>query len=99
MADSLTPAQQTLLQECLELAQDIKSHADAASKFANLRDSLTTNPATLTVIDSLWDAVLTSRRASAFWEQLSDAEQALSQRLADNHVQLQQNYLRLVQEQ
>lgn len=94
----LTSAQTAQLQECLGLARDIQQHETAIAKFAQLRDSIVQDDAAKALIDGVWAEVLAARRSSAFWEQMSDVEKDVSERLAQNHVQLQQNYLRLMQE-
>ena len=94
----LTTAQSTQLQECLELAREITQHQAAIAKFTQLRDSIVHDEATKDLVDGIWAEVLAARRSSAFWQQMSDVEKDVSERLAQNHVQLQQNYLRLMQE-
>lgn len=99
MSHSLSQTQADLLQDCLSLAANPKSQADAQRQFVNLQESLNTDAATSEVLQKLWQEVLAARRSSAFWEQLSDVEKAMSDGLATDHLRLQQNYLRLVQEQ
>lgn len=99
MTHSLSQDQAELLQNCLSLAANPKSHADAKRQFLDLQGSLNTDTATLEVLQKLWQEVLAARRSAAFWEQLSDVEKAMSDGLANDHLRLQQNYLRLVQEQ
>jgi NRPS condensation-like uncharacterized protein len=94
----LTSEQMTQLQQCLELARDIKQHQAAIAQFNQFRDSLIQDETAKALIDALWAEILAARRSSAFWEQISDAEKDVSERLVQNHVQLQQNYLRLMQE-
>ncbi|MBE9011145.1 hypothetical protein IQ250_13095 [Pseudanabaenaceae cyanobacterium LEGE 13415] len=94
----LTPAQTSQLQQCLELARDLNSHQEAIAQFAQLRDSIVQDESAKALIDGIWAEVLAARRSSAFWQQMSDVEKDVSERLAQNHVQLQQNYLRLMQE-
>lgn len=94
----LTSAQSSQLQHCLELARDIHQHQAAIAQFTQLRDSIVQDEAAKALIDGIWAEVLAARRSSAFWQQMSDVEKDVSERLAQNHVQLQQNYLRLMQE-
>ncbi len=94
----LTSAETAKLQECLELARDITQHQAAIAQFTQLRDSIVHDDAAKALIDGIWAEVLAARRSSAFWQQMSDVEKDVSERLAQNHVQLQQNYLRLMQE-
>jgi hypothetical protein len=99
MSHSLDQKQATLLNTCLTMSENPALHADAKQLFLELKHSLTVDGATTQVLDILWREVLSSRRSSLFWQQMSDAEKVMSDRLAENHIQLQQNYLRLVQEQ
>jgi len=99
MSHSLTPAQSELLKECLSLSQDLPSHADADRRFLDLEESLAGDPATLAVLEAVWRELLAARRAAIYWNQISDVERSMTDKLADNHFQLQQNYLRLMQEQ
>lgn len=94
----LTPAQASQLQQCLELARDIHQHQTAIAQYTELRNTIVEDETAKALIDGIWAEVLAARRASAFWEQMSDVEKDVSERLAQNHVQLQQNYLRLMQE-
>ena len=98
MTQSLTPNQADLLRQCLLLSQNLDQHGAARDRFAQLRETVT-NDASLAVLDALWEEVLAARRSAVFWEQVSDIEKTMSERLADTHFQLQQNYLRLMQEQ
>ncbi|MDX2242301.1 MAG: hypothetical protein NW224_16575 [Leptolyngbyaceae cyanobacterium bins.302] len=99
MSYSLTEKQAQLLKECVALAQDIESHADADRRFLDLEETLAHDPATAEIVGALWRELLSARRSAAFWQQISDVERSMSEKLADNHFQLQQNYLRLMQEQ
>jgi len=96
--DSLTSAQVSQLQQCLELARDTTQHQEAIAQFSQLRDSIVDDEAAKALIDGIWAEVLAARRSSIFWQKMSGVEKDVSERLAQNHVQLQQNYLRLMQE-
>ncbi|MBW4654481.1 MAG: hypothetical protein KME20_15800 [Kaiparowitsia implicata GSE-PSE-MK54-09C] len=88
------------LDSCLALARDPRTQADARERFADLLNQLPWGDRpSRQIIDALWQEVITARRSAAFWEQISDVERNMTEQLAENHVQLQQNYLRLVQEQ
>ncbi len=80
------------------MAQDPTQKADAERRFLDLEETLTADPATAEVLQALWQELVTARRSGAFWQQISDVERTMTERLADSHIQLQQNYLRLVQE-
>ncbi|MGQ9871881.1 hypothetical protein [Leptodesmis sp.] len=99
MNHSLSQHQINLLQDCLALALNPKTQAEADRQFLDLQDSLNPDAMTAEVLQKLWAEVLAARRSAAFWEHLSDAEKAMSDGLADDHLRLQQNYLRLIQEQ
>lgn len=99
MSYSLTEKQTQLLNECVVMSQDLESHADADRCFLDLEETLADNPATVEIVGVLWRELLAARRSAAFWHQISDVERSMSEKLADNHFHLQQNYLRLMQEQ
>ncbi|WP_421655938.1 hypothetical protein [Leptothermofonsia sp. ETS-13] len=99
MTQSLTQEQSAQLQECFLLAQDPKQQADASKMFAQLSDSLSSNPIATELLAALWNEVLAARRSAAFWQQFRDVEKEMSDKLAKSHLQLRQNYLRLMQEQ
>ncbi|MGG6293554.1 hypothetical protein ACQ4M4_03935 [Leptolyngbya sp. AN02str] len=88
------------LQTCFDLARNPKTQTDASEIFAEVQQQLTDHDAvTQELVNRLWKEVVTARRSAAFWEQISDVERTMTEQLAANHVQLQQNYLRLMQEQ
>ncbi|MBW4474141.1 MAG: hypothetical protein KME45_27760 [Stenomitos rutilans HA7619-LM2] len=98
MAHSLTPNQLAQLQDCLVLAHDPTQHDAARQSLAQLLSEV--DPAAApNIIDALWNELLTARRSTAFWEQISDAEKEMGDRLTQDNIRLQQNYLRLMQEQ
>ncbi|MGA1475088.1 MAG: hypothetical protein ACO4AI_07970 [Prochlorothrix sp.] len=47
----------------------------------------------------LWQELIRARRSAILWQQSCDLERGLTDRIAESHVQLQQNYMRLIQEQ
>ncbi len=81
------------------MAQDLALHPDAERRFLDLEETLADDPPTVEVLETLWREVLAARRSALYWQQVSDVERSLTEKLADNHFQLQQNYLRLMQEQ
>ncbi|MEO1519429.1 MAG: hypothetical protein AAFU78_01460 [Cyanobacteria bacterium J06633_2] len=88
------------MQNCLSLAEDVKKHEAAKARYSELRDRLSERDADLVaVMDVMWKAVLSGRRSAFFWEGMCDAEQQLTERIAESHAQLRQNHLRLIQEQ
>lgn len=99
MSHSLNQKQADLLKECLTLAQDLDRHADVDRQFLDLTEILADKAEAIAVLEAVWKELLLARRSSAFWQQISDVERTMSEKLADNNIQLQQNYLRLMQEQ
>lgn len=95
----LTQHQISQLQACLSLAQDPTRHTQATEAFSQLQKTISDDPSVSVLLEAFWKEILTARRSAAFWQQLSDVEKEVSERLAQNHIQLQQNYLRLMQEQ
>lgn len=91
-----------VLQQCLDLVQDAKTIALATQSYQQLRDRLCLDGADaqmLQLLDLLWEANLSSQRAAAMWQHMCHTEQQLTDQMAESHVQLHQNYLRLMQEQ
>lgn len=88
------------LQACLLLTQNTANHEEAEEQYRQLRDRLIADHAELaSILDLMWKELLASRRSAFFWEEMCNVEQRLTERMAESHVQLRQNYLRLVQEQ
>lgn len=99
-----SPAEvQNLLEEfraALDLAQDVKTYPEARKRCAEIQARLDEQALALApLIQLLWNECLNARRSAAFWHELSDVEKTLSDSLTEKTIQLQQNYLRLVQEQ
>lgn len=89
-----------ILAECIELAKNPRAHSEAERTFEEIKDDLMgATPEALQLVDCLWKELLVARRSAAFWEEISNVERSMTERLAADHIQLQQNYLRLVQEQ
>lgn len=87
------------LQKCLELAADVKTQELAHQEFAKLRENLPhENPLMLQLLEMLWQDVIKSRRSASFWQHISDAEKGMSGKLIEDMTDMQQNYLRLMQE-
>ena len=88
------------LQAAIDLAQQVQQHPEANQAFQSLLDDLKAeDSSTADLLEQLWTAYIGSRRSSQFWEQISQVEKNLSDRMSESHIQLKQNYLRLVQEQ
>ena len=98
--DTITEPSAIPLKACIELSQDVAKHDHATEQFQQLRETITKDPAKAQeVLDLLWFELLRARRSAMFWQKTSDVERELTERMASSHFQLQQNYLRLVQEQ
>jgi len=92
------PAEQ--LQTCLSLAEDLEQRAAAEVAFEQLRDRASVDQADAAeLINLLWKELLAARHSASFWRKVADVEKEISERLAASHAQLQQNHIRLVQEQ
>lgn len=95
-SDSMTQA----LAECIALLQDLETHAAANEAFNHLQVQIAeANPAMAHLMGMLWREAVAGRRSAAFWQRICDVERDLTENLSANHFQLQQNYLRLMQEQ
>ncbi|HEY9907258.1 MAG TPA: hypothetical protein V6D18_06575 [Thermosynechococcaceae cyanobacterium] len=99
MTQSLTQNQLDQLRECFALAENPSQHSAAKTAFAQLRQEISDDSPAVELMNALWAEVLLARRSAAFWQQLSDAEKGLSDRVTADHVNLQQNHMRLIQEQ
>jgi len=88
------------LQTAIDLAQTLDQHSQAQIAFQELVEDINgQSPLLATLLQRLWKEYLSSQRSSLFWEQLSTMEKQLSDQLTESHLQLKQNYLRLIQEQ
>jgi hypothetical protein len=88
------------LQDCLELADDITQHSEANRAFQELQGNLAVeNPLAAELLGLIWKEMLAARRSALFWERSCDIEREMTEQMATSHLQLKQNYLRLMQEQ
>ncbi|MGJ3253618.1 MAG: hypothetical protein ACFE0J_21150 [Elainellaceae cyanobacterium] len=88
------------LQHCLDLAEDVSKHSEATQQFEDLRERVAAhNPEAADLLTMLWQDALSNRRSAIFWQELCNVEKELTNRMAESHMQLRQNYLRLMQEQ
>ncbi|UZQ54016.1 hypothetical protein OOK60_16215 [Trichothermofontia sichuanensis B231] len=95
---SLSPAEQ--LQTCLSLAADLEQRAAAEAIFEQLRDRVSGDREEASALmNCLWKELIAARHSASFWRKVADVEKEISERLAASHAQLQQNHIRLVQEQ
>lgn len=87
------------LRDCLTLLNK-EHYAEASQAFRGVQDQLATdNPIAARLVELLWTELLAAQRSTAIWQQICDAERGLTEQMAASHFQLQQNYLRLMQEQ
>jgi hypothetical protein len=97
---SLSPDLSTRLQDAINLAQQVEQHPEANQAFQEVLGDLSSqNPVAADLMAQLWKEYISSQRSSRFWEHLSEVEKNLSDRMSESHIQLKQNYLRLMQEQ
>lgn len=88
------------LQECLSLINELSCYIEADQAFTQLNDQIATDhPVAAEMLQLLWAEMLAARRSASFWEQLSDIERRFTEQMTASHTQLQQNYLRLIEEQ
>ncbi|MGF1499694.1 MAG: hypothetical protein ACFB8W_23150 [Elainellaceae cyanobacterium] len=88
------------LQHCLSLVQNPQTQADADKEFEQLCIAVTQqSPDAGRLLAVMWDELVSSRRSALFWEELCNVEKQLTDRMAESHLRLRQNYLRLMQEQ
>jgi len=95
-------SQETLdqLKLCFRLAEKVHTHGEAKQAFNLVRDRVNdAYPDAVELVDMLWQELISAQRSAIFWQELSDMEKHLGEKLAENQVQLKQNYMRLVQEQ
>ncbi|MEO0456797.1 MAG: hypothetical protein AAF152_09465 [Cyanobacteria bacterium P01_A01_bin.114] len=100
MSKSPSNAYKIALEGAIALAQDLKTHPEAKAQFDALYQDLAADtPQAADLLKQLWEELIAARRASAFWHEMSDAEKHLADRMGESNIQLQRNYMRLVQEQ
>jgi hypothetical protein len=88
------------LQTAVNLAQTVEHREEAHQLFESiLADLQDQDLAAVALLEQLWREYISLQRSSLFWQQLSQVEKNLSDRLTESHLQLKQNYLRLMQEQ
>ncbi|MBD0335383.1 MAG: hypothetical protein ICV62_07840 [Cyanobacteria bacterium Co-bin13] len=100
MKNTLLPTLTESLQEAIQQAQSVNAHQDAQVTFDRLHQDLEAqNPQAADLLAILWREYLGAQRSATFWKELCQVEKHLSERLSESHLQLKQNYLRLMQEQ
>ena len=97
---SQLPDLSSRLQAAINLAQQVQQHPEAHQAFQEVLAELKAeSPLAADLLEQLWREYIGTKRSSVFWEQLSEVEKNLSDRMSESHIQLKQNYLRLMQEQ
>jgi len=86
------------LRQCLDLVYDPQQHEVANQQFTCLLEKLSADAQVHDLVKALWQEVLSARRSVEFWHQMNQVEKQMTDHLAKNHVQLKQNYLRLMRE-
>ncbi|MDX2215145.1 MAG: hypothetical protein SFY66_17800 [Oculatellaceae cyanobacterium bins.114] len=100
MASTVSRNSMTSLQDCIDLTSDLSRHDEATEAFLKLVNTLDVeNSAVAELVNILWNELLSAQRSATVWEQVCTIERELTDRLTLSNFQLQQNYLRLVQEQ
>lgn len=100
MTKTLFESPTKALESAIALAQNVETQAEAHTAFNDLYEEIrTTNPQMATMLQLLWREYVTTQRSAAFWQELCQVEKHLSERITESHIQLRQNYLRLMQEQ
>lgn len=88
------------LSGAIALAKEGKNYTQATEQFEALLEQVQVDsPAVATLLNQLWQEYISVQRSAMFYESLSDAEAGLSEKMAQSNIQLQQNYMRLIQEQ
>lgn len=88
------------LSGAITLAKDAKNYKQANAQFdALLAQVSADSPSVAPLLKQLWKEYMSVQRSATFYENLSDAEKDLSDQMVKSNIRLQQNYMRLVQEQ
>jgi len=88
------------LRDAMGLAEDVNQQPQAHEAFDAIYGDLEAiNPDLAEMIQVLWKEYVAAERSASFWKELCQVEKHLSERIAESHLQLKQNYLRLMQEQ
>ncbi|NJN88387.1 MAG: hypothetical protein HC881_21490 [Leptolyngbyaceae cyanobacterium SL_7_1] len=99
MTPTLSADATCVLQNCLALLNK-QHYTEANQAFRALQTQLAIeNPVAARLVELLWTELLAAQRSTTIWQQICDAERGLTEQMAASHFQLQQNYLRLMQEQ
>lgn len=82
------------------MAQKPETQEEAHAAFSELYETVQSrHPEVAAMLQMMWREYVASQRSATFWQELCQVEKHLSERITENHLQLRQNYLRLVREQ
>ena len=91
---------ETALAGAIALTKNAQNLDAANEQFtAVLNQVKVDSPEVAPLLQLLWSEYTSAQRSSTFYESLSDAEKGLSDKMSESNIQLQRNYMRLVQEQ
>lgn len=100
MSQTLYESPVEALESAIALARDVGTQTEAHTAFSDLYEDIRVdNPQMAMMLKMLWREYVTTQRSAAFWQELCQVEKHLSERITESHIQLRQNYLRLIQEQ
>jgi uncharacterized protein HemY len=100
MTKAISQSSTKALETAIQLARSAKTQQEAHAAFDELCDSIQAeNPQTAAMLQLLWREYVRTQRSAEFWQELCQVEKHLSERISESHVQLKQNYQRLMQEQ
>ncbi|NET38112.1 MAG: hypothetical protein F6K19_39955 [Cyanothece sp. SIO1E1] len=100
MTQVLAQNQVAQLKQCLSLARDVSSSQSVNQTFEVLKNNVAiAHPEAAEMMQLLWQEVLSARRSATFWQEVCNIEKQLSEQITENHQQLKQNHMRLMQKQ
>ncbi|WP_346291153.1 hypothetical protein [Sphaerothrix gracilis] len=88
------------LREAIALAKDPANGQQAQAQFQVAYEQLAASqPEAAELMQMMWKEYVSTQRSATFWQEMCQVEKHLSERISENHIQLKQNYLRLIREQ
>ncbi|EDX87150.1 hypothetical protein S7335_4857 [Synechococcus sp. PCC 7335] len=88
------------LDGAIALAKDSGNYRQATVQFEALLAQIDSeHPEIVPLLKTIWQEYLSAQRSATFWQNMSDAEKDLSEKMSESNIQLKQNYMRLIQEQ
>lgn len=99
-AQSVAHSPVKALEAAMKLVQDANAQQAAHAAFQQVYEGIRAdNPEFATMLQILWREYVASQRSVTFWQELCQVEKHLSERITENHLQLRQNYRRLIEDQ